>query len=68
MLGFLAAGAVGLIVRFRRRRRGQVVRLEGLELDRVGARFGGGVDQRLGRFKRSVVVDAGFGDDEDGDD
>lgn len=39
---------------------------EGLELDQVGAGLGGDLDQALGESEVSMMVDAGFGDDESG--
>ena len=49
-----------------RRRRGQPLRIEGLELHRVRAGGGGGLHEAAGAFGVAVMIDAGLRDHEAG--
>ncbi len=57
------AGVADLVVRFLGGPRDQLIGLEGLELDDVGAGIGGGIDQRDRHVEFAVMIDPGLGDD-----
>ena len=58
------ADIVDLILRASRARGHQRLRVEGLELDDVGARIGGHIDQLQCQIERAVMIYSGFGDDD----
>ena len=64
MLGFFVVCGLSLVVSLYRSALDLAVCAERLELDEVGTRLGGRIDQLLGQSEIAVMVDAGFGDDQ----